>query len=214
MNIKERKIELRRQAEAVRSAIPEEDRKRKSIEISNMVIKRLDELFSTFSTDPSGHRRPTLFTYMPVKTEVDVTPVMEACWERSWRVVLPKVVHAYKQLKLFEISSYEDLESGSWGIREPIAQAPRLYDIRQVDAVLAPGLAFDLHMGRLGYGGGFYDRFMQQYVRTRIPKPYIIAAAFEEQLISEVPMGLFDFRINELITETRCIVERSANDDV
>lgn len=211
MNIKEKKIELRRQAEAVRSAITEEGRKLKSKQICESLIGRLEELLRP---DPSVRRKPTLFTYMPVKTEVDVTPVLEACWKRSWRVVVPKVVPAYKQLKLFEIRSYADLERGAWGIPEPVAKAPQLYDIRQLDVALVPGLAFDLNMGRLGYGGGFYDRFMQQYVRTGLPKPYIIAAAFDEQVIPEVPMGLFDFRINELVTDKRCIIERGAEADV
>ncbi|TVY09800.1 5-formyltetrahydrofolate cyclo-ligase [Paenibacillus cremeus] len=211
MNIKERKIELRREAEALRSAISEEARQRKSAHISEVLIERLEELLQP---DPTVRRKPTLFTYMPIKTEVDVTPVLEACWKRSWRVVVSKVVPAYKQLKLFEIRSYVDLERGAWGIREPVAKAPQLFDIRQIDVVLVPGLAFDLNMGRLGYGGGYYDRFMQQYVRTGLPKPYIIAAAFEDQLISEVPMGLFDFRIDELITEERRITGRSAETDV
>ncbi|KPV58952.1 5-formyltetrahydrofolate cyclo-ligase [Paenibacillus sp. A3] len=208
MNIKEKKIELRRQAEAVRSAIPEDERKRKSEIISDKLIERLDALLRP---EPSMRRRPTLLTYMPVKTEVDVTPVMEACWDRPWRVVVPKVVPAYKQMKLFEVRSYADLERGTWGIREPIAKAQQLFDIRQVDVALVPGLAFDANMGRLGYGGGFYDRFMQQYVRTGLPKPYILAAAYEEQLIPEVPMGLFDFRIDELVTETRILTEKGAD---
>ncbi|WP_281890103.1 5-formyltetrahydrofolate cyclo-ligase [Paenibacillus sp. YYML68] len=207
MNIKEKKIELRRQAEAVRSAITEEERLRKSEIISEKLLKRLEKLLKP---DPTVRRKPTLFTYMPVKTEVDVTPVLEACWKRPWRVVVPKVIPAYKQMKLYEIKSYVDLERGNWGIREPVAKAPQLFDIRQIDVVIVPGLAFDLRMGRLGYGGGFYDRFMQQYVRTGLPKPYIIAAAFEEQLVDEVPMGLFDFRINELVTEERCLTEGGA----
>lgn len=211
MNIKEKKIELRRKAEEVRSSIPEEERKVKSAQICDKVMERLEVLMRL---EPSVRRKPTLFTYMPIKTEVDVTPVMEACWKRNWRVVLPKVVPAYKQMKLFEVRSYADLERGSWGIREPVAKAQQLYDIRQLDVALVPGLAFDLNMGRLGYGGGFYDRFMQQYVRTGLPKPYIVAAAFEEQIIPEVPMGLFDFRIDELVTESRMIIEGSGADDV
>ncbi|WP_372814333.1 5-formyltetrahydrofolate cyclo-ligase [Paenibacillus sp.] len=207
MNIKERKIKLRREAEAVRAVIGEDERQAKSEAISRKLMARLEELLQP---DPSVRRKPTLLTYMPVKTEVDVTPVLEACWKRPWRVVVPKIVTAHKQLKLYEIKSYADLERGTWGIREPVAKAPQLFDIRQIDVVIVPGLAFDLNMGRLGYGGGFYDRFIQQYVRTGLPKPYIVAPAFEEQIIDEVPMGLFDFRINELVTESRRYVEGGA----
>ncbi|MGG1596269.1 5-formyltetrahydrofolate cyclo-ligase [Paenibacillus naphthalenovorans] len=211
MNIKERKIELRHQAEAVRAAMAEEERQRKSRIICDKVIERLEQLLEP---GEPVRWRPTLFTYMPIKTEVNVTPVLEACWKRQWRVVVPKVVPAYKQLKLYEVRSYADLQQGTWGIREPVPRAKQLFDIRQINVALVPGLAFDMNMGRLGYGGGFYDRFMQQYVRTGLPKPYIIAAAFEDQLVPEVPMGLFDFRINELITESRNIMERSSEADV
>lgn len=204
MNIKEKKIELRRKAEEVRSSIPEEERKLRSARICDRVMERLEQ---AIQPRQEVRRKPTLFTYMPIKTEVDVCPVMEACWKRGWRVVVPRVVAAYKQMKLFEVRSYADFERGAFGIREPLAKAQQLLDIRQIDVALVPGLAFDLQMGRLGYGGGFYDRFMQQYVRTGLPKPYIIAPAFERQIIREVPMGLFDFRIDELVTEERVWME-------
>lgn len=110
MNIKERKIELRHQAEAVRAAMAEEERQRKSRIICDKVIERLEQLLEP---GEPVRWRPTLFTYMPIKTEVDVTPVLEACWKRQWRVVVPKVVPAYKQLKLYEVRSYADLQQGT-----------------------------------------------------------------------------------------------------
>ncbi|MBE1445693.1 5-formyltetrahydrofolate cyclo-ligase [Paenibacillus sp. OAS669] len=202
MNIKEWKVELRRHAEAERNALSPSERSSKSKRISEALVRRIGEIMDS-SVRP-GHR-PTLFTYVPVKSEVDVTPVMEACWAKQYRVLVPKVQQEPKQLKLFEISSYDDLEKGSWNIPEPVSSAPRFHDVKQIDVILVPGLAFDLQFGRLGYGGGFYDRFMQQYVRSGWSMPYIIAGAFELQMIKEVPMGLFDFRLDELITEERTL---------
>lgn len=201
MNIKELKNELRRQAEIRRASLSTEERRAKSEAISGRIIDRLDEWF--IEAKAAG-RRPTLFTYMPTKTEVDVTPVMEACWERRIRVAVPRTLPEKKQLKLFEVRSYNDLEIGQWGIREPKRHTAMLHDVRVIDAAIVPGLAFDLSMGRLGYGGGFYDRFMQQFIRAGWDKPYIAGAAFDIQLIPEVPMGMFDFRMNELITESGC----------
>lgn len=202
MNIKEWKIELRRQAEAARNALDPSVRSEKSGQISNALTERIDHIMAA-CVKPG--RRPTLFTYVPVKSEVDVTPVMEACWKKQYRVLVPKVQHDPKQLKLFEISSCDDLEKGAWNIPEPKAGAAPFHDVKQIDVILVPGLAFDTKLGRLGYGGGFYDRFIQQYVRSGWAKPYIIAGAFEMQMIKEVPMGLFDFRLDELITEDRVI---------
>ncbi|NOU92941.1 5-formyltetrahydrofolate cyclo-ligase [Paenibacillus sp. LMG 31456] len=201
MNIKEWKIELRRKAEAERNALTPSERGVKSKRINELLIKRISDVLD--SRVRLG-RRPTLFTYMPVKSEVDVTPVMEACWLKRYRVLVPKVQPEQK-LKLFEVRSHSDLEKGAWGILEPVPDMEFLTDIRQIDAALVPGLAFDLDLGRLGYGGGYYDRFMQQYVRAGFTRPYIIAGAFDLQLIEEVPMGLFDFRLDELITEQRTV---------
>ncbi|WP_282939445.1 5-formyltetrahydrofolate cyclo-ligase [Paenibacillus sp. RC67] len=202
MNIKEWKMELRRLAEAERNALSPSEHSVKSKQVSEALVRRIGEIMDS-SASP-GHR-PTLFTYVPVKSEVDVTPVMEACWAKQYRVLVPKVQQEPKQLKLFEIESYEDLEKGAWNIPEPVANAPRFHDMKQIDVILVPGLAFDSQFGRLGYGGGFYDRFMQQYVRSGWTMPYIIAGAFDLQMIKEVPMGLFDFRLDELITEERTL---------
>ncbi|MCS7464268.1 5-formyltetrahydrofolate cyclo-ligase [Paenibacillus doosanensis] len=202
MNIKEWKIELRRKAEAERNALSPSQHSVKSQQINEALNKRIGEILD--SCAKPGHR-PTLFTYVPVKSEVDVSAVTEACWAKNYRVLVPKVQHDPKQLKLFEISSHDDLEKGAWNIPEPKAGAPEFRQVREIDVILVPGLAFDTQLGRLGYGGGFYDRFMQQYVRAGWDKPYIIAAAFDLQMIKEVPMGLFDFRLDELITEARTI---------
>lgn len=202
MNIKEWKIELRRQAESERNALSPAERAQKSKAINEALIRRMDDIFRTHG---KKNHPPTLFTYMPIKSEVDVKPVMEACWNKRYRIVVSKVQPEDKLLKLYEIRTYDDLEKGTWGILEPKADAPQLLDIKQIDAVLVPGLAFDRNLGRLGYGGGYYDRFIQQYVRAGWMKPYILAGAYDIQMIEEVPMGLFDFRLDELITEERTI---------
>ncbi|SFM12586.1 5-formyltetrahydrofolate cyclo-ligase [Paenibacillus sp. 1_12] len=202
MNIKEWKIELRRRAEAQRNGLTPTERSIKSARINELMLRRIDEVLE--SRAKLG-RKPTIFTYMPIKSEVDITPIMESCWSQQYRVLIPKVQPEQK-LKLYEIRSYSDLEKGKYGIPEPAADSPQhSIDIRHIDVVLVPGLAFDSHLGRLGYGGGYYDRFMQQYVRSGYTKPYIIAGAFDTQIIQEVPMGLFDFRLDELITEARTI---------
>jgi 5-formyltetrahydrofolate cyclo-ligase len=199
--MKELKIELRCRAAAERTALTPTERMVKTKRINDLLIHRLSEILES-RVKPG--RRPTLFTYMPIKSELDVTPVMEAFWTKGYRILIPKV-QPQQRLKLFEVRSFADLEKGAWGIPEPVSAAPLLSDIKQIDAVLVPGLAFDIHLGRLGYGGGYYDRFMQQFVRIGLAKPYTIAGAFDLQIIKEVPMGLFDFRLDELITEERTI---------
>ncbi|WP_248928745.1 5-formyltetrahydrofolate cyclo-ligase [Paenibacillus hamazuiensis] len=200
MNIKERKIELRKQMAKLRASLSDSERKTKTAAINEKLLREVMERLASAQTDK---RPPTLFTYMPHKTEADVTPVMEECWSRGYRVVIPKSFPEHRQMRLHEIRSYEDIASGAYGIREPMESLPTLHEIDEVDVILVPGLAFDLKFGRLGYGGGYYDRFIQRYVRANRPKPYLIAGAFDLQIIPEVPLGLFDFRVHHLVTETR-----------
>ncbi|TBL67755.1 5-formyltetrahydrofolate cyclo-ligase [Paenibacillus thalictri] len=206
MNIKERKIELRKQMAQKRAQLTEPERKKKTAELNKTLLREIIPRLEAVQTE---QYRPTLFTYMPYKTEADVTPIMEACWEKGFRVVIPKSIQEDRIMRLHEVTSYEDIATGAWGIREPLESLPLLTDIGEVDLVLIPGLAFDLKFGRLGYGGGFYDRFMQRYAKANRPKPYLLAAAFELQLIAEVPLGMFDFRVHHIVTESRSVVASS-----
>jgi 5-formyltetrahydrofolate cyclo-ligase len=145
---------------------------------------------------------PTLLSYMPFRSEPDVTPLMEWCWQEGVRVLLPRVIKETRSFVLHAVNSYEDMESSTWGIMEPKADLPVEADITSIWMILVPGLAFDKELGRLGYGGGFYDRFMQMYSSRGLEKPYLAAAAFDVQVVPEVPVSWHDFRLDELITET------------
>ncbi|MNL86076.1 5-formyltetrahydrofolate cyclo-ligase family protein [compost metagenome] len=68
-----------------------------------------------------------------------------------------------------------------------------------------PGLAFDLDFGRLGYGGGFYDRFMQLFAARGLKRPFAVAAAFDNQLIPAVPSSWHDFRVDGIVTESKMV---------
>jgi len=210
VNIKERKIELRKRMAKLRASLTPAERKAKTADINRTLLREIMHRLESVRT--SG-RKPTLFTYMPYKSEADITPVMEACWEKQYRVVIPKSIPELRQMRLHEVSSYEDIATGAWGIREPLDTLPLVQDIGEVDVVLVPGLAFDLAFGRLGYGGGYYDRYMQRYVRANRPKPYLIAAAFELQIVPEVPLGIFDFRVHHIVTEARSITAPILTDD-
>jgi 5-formyltetrahydrofolate cyclo-ligase len=91
------------------------------------------------------------------------------------------------------------LRPGMWGIPEPDpARAPTVAPA-EVEFVLVPGVAFDPRGGRLGYGGGYYDRLLTA-VATDTPR---VAAAFEVQMVDEVPMAPGDQRVDRVITEVR-----------
>ena len=70
-----------------------------------------------------------------------------------------------------------------------------------IDVIIVPGLAFDRQGGRLGYGSGFYDRFIEHYEKRGLPHPLKLGVCFETQLLDDVPMEQHDLRVDRIITE-------------
>ncbi|OAS20748.1 5-formyltetrahydrofolate cyclo-ligase [Paenibacillus oryzisoli] len=204
MNIRERKIELRKEMEIRRASIVAEIRDEKQELINQRMVKLcVDKLYEQGKIPPNS--QPTLMSYMPFRSEPDVAPLMEWCWQQGIRVLIPKVVADTKTMNLHIISRYEDLESGVYGIREPRSDVPIEQDLGTISMIVVPGLAFDLDFGRLGYGGGFYDRFMQLFAARGLKRPFAVAAAFDNQLIPAVPSSWHDFRVDGIVTESKMV---------
>ncbi|MBD0379669.1 5-formyltetrahydrofolate cyclo-ligase [Paenibacillus sedimenti] len=204
MNIRERKIELRKEMEAKRASLSPDERKNKQQSIHERMVKLSTERLLGDAHVQNPHP-PTVLTYMPIRSEPDVAPFMEWSWQQGIRVLLPKVVTETKTMDLHVVNSYEDLDTGAYGIREPRSDVPVELDLSRISMILVPGLAFDMDFGRLGYGGGYYDRFMQLFAARGLKRPLSVAAAFDLQLIPGVPSSWHDFRVDGLITESKLI---------
>ncbi|UJF34255.1 5-formyltetrahydrofolate cyclo-ligase [Paenibacillus hexagrammi] len=202
MNIRERKIELRKVMEEKRASINAEERIEKEQRINERLIRICtDKLLASGQAAESA--APSLLTYMPFRSEPDVTPLMRWCWSQGIRTLLPRVVPDTKTMDLHIVQSENDLETGSYHIREPYKDSPVERNLAAVSMILVPGLAFDTEFGRLGYGGGYYDRFMQLFAAQGLPRPPAIAAAFDIQLIPQVPSSWHDFRVDGIVTESK-----------
>lgn len=140
----------------------------------------------------------TVFAYIDCKNEVQTRNVIEQCWKDQKKVAVPKVFG--KIMKFYQITSYDDLEDGYFGIREP--KHNELQEIVCEDGLMIlPGVAFDVSRHRVGYGGGFYDRYLEEH-----PKMKKIAFAFEYQMFENVPFETFDILPEKIITENRIII--------
>lgn len=119
------------------------------------------------------------------------------------QVVLPRVNKASKHLELFVVNDLErEIAAGTWGIREPLVeQCEHFNALGSLDFILLPGVAFDRDGGRLGYGGGFYDKLIASLPR----RPVLVAGAFALQVITEIPQENTDHRIDWLVTENETI---------
>jgi 5-formyltetrahydrofolate cyclo-ligase len=119
------------------------------------------------------------------------------------RVLLPRVNKASKRLELFEVKDLDsDVVAGTYGIREPVVErCGRFEALGEIDLILMPGVAFDREGGRLGYGGGYFDKLL-----AHLPhRPALIAGAFAMQMVAEVPQEASDYKVDYLITENELI---------
>jgi 5-formyltetrahydrofolate cyclo-ligase len=151
---------------------------------------------------PSFAAARTVQLTLPFGSEWDTLPLVRAALAAGRTVVLPRVDVGARMLALHAIRDpVADVAPGYRGIAEPGPQCP-LVAPDAIDWVLVPGVAFDAAGGRLGYGGGFYDRLLPLFARA-VPR---IAGAFALQLVTRVPAAAHDLSVDAIVTERQTIV--------
>ncbi|MEJ8306625.1 5-formyltetrahydrofolate cyclo-ligase [Saccharibacillus sacchari] len=188
------KVELRRRMERIREELPQSLRPLCSTTVCGLAASRLGAL-----RERKG-KPLVVLGYLSFRSELDVRPLLAECRLRGDIVLAPRIEKGTRRMRLLEMSDATDEASGSWSIPEPKPELPEWPEERlgDIDVVLVPGLAFDLKGGRIGYGGGFYDRLAQRF-QVAGAKPGYWALAFDEQVVEEVPMEPHDFRLELLI---------------
>lgn len=176
---------IREQIFAARKKMSESER----LHNSSLICKRIME-------DETFAMAACVYAYMDCKGEVGMEPLLRACWETGKPIAVPKVFG--KELRFFYINSYEDLASGYFHIPEPIEGLLEAKEERAL--MIVPGVAFDLDRHRCGYGGGFYDRYLEIHREHRTISP-----AFEFQIVERVPAETYDIFPQIIITEKRVI---------
>jgi 5,10-methenyltetrahydrofolate synthetase len=144
--------------------------------------------------------------YLSFGSEFDTQGVLAHLLERRARVALPRVNRQSRRLELFFVNDLgSDTAPGVWGIREPDPARCVAADLHAIELVLAPGVAFTARGERLGYGGGFYDKLLGGWH----PRPTVIAAAYDAQLVDALPTNDDDVPVDVVVTET-ALFTRSA----
>lgn len=141
-----------------------------------------------------------VLTYISVRSEVDTRPIAEMVWRDGKRLWAPKVHRDEGTMDFFEVKQWGDLVPGPWGIGEPAGRHPSFFASVSPEwraLLLVPGVAFDRRGYRIGYGGGYYDRFLRQAA----PQFLSIGLAYESQLIRWVPAEPHDWPVDGVLTE-------------
>ena len=133
--------------------------------------------------------------FIPYKSEITTIPMLERLHAEGWRTCLPIVIAMEEPLVFRAWAPGEPLVPGAWEIPVPRESAPEVLP----DVLLVPMLSFDRRGFRLGYGGGFYDRTLEQLRETK--QVVAIGVAYHAQLVEEVPVGLHDAPLDYVMTE-------------
>ncbi len=186
-DVKARKAELRKELLKIRSAINEVEAYKKSRKICESIINTKEFKDAAY-----------IFAYMPTKNEVSILPVVEAALALGKRVAFPRCLDKNGRMAFFEITSYDDFVSGAFNIKEPKPECPQLDIIGEsiTGIMLVPGVGFDEGKNRLGYGGGYYDR----YIGAEKSVCYI-APAYEMQVVESIPTEPHDRPVDMIVTE-------------
>jgi 5-formyltetrahydrofolate cyclo-ligase len=164
-----------------RKELPEEEYDKKSI----IILENIRNILNNFNYN-------NIAMYYPFRKEVNILPLLEIIDEKN--IFFPKIVG--NEMTFVKISSMNDFEKGKFGIMEPIGN----YYSDNIDVFLIPGVAFDIKFYRLGYGGGYYDRYFSNHKRG-----FLIGIAFDFQVVKELPSFEHDIKMDMIITENRIL---------
>jgi 5-formyltetrahydrofolate cyclo-ligase len=152
------------------------------------IKKRLMEL-------PEYKSAKTILFYVSVRGEVRTYDMISESLTKGKKILVPLADVKNKKLLLSELDNLNDLSPGSFGIPEP--KHLHQMDIKSVDLVIVPGIAFDKYGNRVGYGTGFYDRFLKK-ISKGVP---VIALGYDFQLVHEIPSNKMDVKVHKIVTE-------------
>jgi len=150
----------------------------------NQASQRLAQLF--LSTEQYRNAK-TLYGYLPYNQEVRTVPILEKALQDGKRVAVPKIYG--EEMKFIYLTDLSQVAPGCMNIPEPVADAPVADDPTAL--VLMPGLAFTEKGDRMGYGGGYYDKFL-----SNEPGHPTVALCYEFQLVAQLPTESYDIPVD------------------
>jgi len=178
------KEEIRKKTLSKRNQLSEKDR----VIFSKIIFNKLIESQEYKKAD-------RIAVYYPVGSEVQTLEIIRDALIKKKKVGLPRVINN-DEIKFYQIIEkyLEEVEftQGKYGIKENIDST---VELDQIDLLIIPGVAFDVECNRIGYGEGYYDRFLGQNYTG-----YIVGLAFENQIVKYIPINELDQKVDCIIT--------------
>jgi 5-formyltetrahydrofolate cyclo-ligase len=180
-DVAEEKRQLRRTCRQLRNELGEATRQQASLAICSWI-----ESWLIFQ------RSFIILAYMPITGEVDLTPLMKRQPQKCW--VLPRILPDENHRMVFHPYEPGRLVRHLFGMDEPTSDLP-VIPCSEIQLAIVPGLAFDHSGRRLGYGGGYFDRFLCEYTGISL------GVIFQALLFDELPCGENDMPVQWIVTE-------------
>ncbi len=182
----ETKAQLRKRMKAIRDGIPPELRKSKNEQITNALIKE------SWYADAK-----IICVYAAIASEVNLRGFCQRAWNDGKKLYFPKVFG--EEMEFYEVDDFTCLKEGCFHVMEPDLEnydLKKYEDLTEPVHILVPGVAFSATSYRLGYGKGYYDRYLSMH-----PSLIPVGICYSEQRESEIPTDIHDIRMKKIITD-------------
>lgn len=183
-NVRDRKNELRAKYKKIRSDCPKE--------IKTGLDRKIAEKF--FSLEEYASCK-TLFTFVSSQIEVDTVEIIKKALADGKQIAVPKCTDKSGLMDFYYITSLDSLKKGAFSILEPDTEACEKVEDLEQGLCIVPGLCFDFQGYRIGFGKGYYDRFLQKFSGTTV------GICYSKCIEKELPKGAFDKSVDIIVTE-------------
>lgn len=162
--------------------------KEEHAEISTQLQERL-------FASPLWQKAEVIGIYLSMDVEWDTLAIVARAFEEGKRVAIPKVFPETKEMFFYELTALSDVVVGHFGIREPDVEIAQEMDKDLLSLMIVPGVVFSKDGYRIGFGGGYYDRFLADFIHPTV------SLVHSSQLVQDLPIDHFDIPVHYLFTE-------------
>ena len=173
-----------------KKALRQQIRERKRAMTEEDIALRSEKLKQLFVKSAAYQNAKTVYGYLPYNQEVRTVPILQQALRDGKRVAVPKIYG--DTMKFLYLDDLSKVEKNTMGIPEPVADEPVAAD--RTALVLMPGVAFTKNGDRIGYGGGFYDRFLADE-----PAHPTLALCYDFQIVESLPTEEFDIPVDTVL---------------